>query len=88
MGKEKCSDQDSADSNRESADGNDYPDEDEDCERDFHYYGSDSDDSDRGARMQNSDSDVDEDEAARRYNRKHGAKQGKHGISQAWLDRL
>ena len=72
-----CSDHDSEDSNRESADANDYPDEDIDCERDS----SDSNrsfDSDKDRRRRrrrngssDSDGDIDEEEAARRYNKKH-----------------
>ena len=71
------SDKDSEDSNRESAECNDYPDEDEDDSYDRGcggYDGSSSSDEDRHDRGRMSDgSDIDEEEAARRYNRKHGA---------------
>ena len=96
---EQFSDHDSEDSNRESASANDYPDEDVDIgdDSDIECFrgGDDSSDSDeygcqnrrkrnRKGRQCDSSSDIDEEEAARRYNAKHGGL----GRSQAWLDRL
>ena len=81
---------DSQDSNRESAEQNDYPDE-EDCfdsDQDGDYgrergFGSDSDSPQARRRRRrgiaDSDSDIDEDEAARRYNAKQ---------KMSWMDRF
>ena len=79
--------QDSEDSNRESADANDYPEEeeedkeygnqcDEDCSSDDEYG-----EQHRKRKHRNSDSDIDEDEAAKRYNQKQGP-------LASWLDKI
>lgn len=80
--------QDSDDSNRESADANDYPEEEErDYGREYGGYGTSDDeygDQRRKKKRRHSDSDMDEEEAARRYNQRH---QRQGGLA-SWLDRI
>lgn len=74
-------DKDSADSNRESADANDYPDESDDSARGCGY-GNDS--SDEAIKCGDSD-EVDEDEAARRFNHKNAVDRS---AKESLLDRM
>ena len=80
----------SDDSNRESASQNDYPDEEDEEIQGYNYASeSSSDEYGLGSRQKrrkrklDSSSDVDEEEAARRYNRKNEKK----GL-ESWLDRI